>query len=113
MRKKGKHYRFHVFEIKLKSWRPDLIKLQFIWAGNKSIHTIFKHFDLDCCECGFTGETVLCSQRFTQSINTRTMSFFLHPQYYSDVELKRIIKYYLRGFDLVLPPTYVTCLYTY
>lgn len=86
----------------------NYIKFRFILRlCFDSINDIIYQFGTDSEECAFTGTKVLCSYSFIQSINTRTILFYhlsyIKPQYY----IKKILKYYLRGFNILLPPTHV------
>lgn len=91
----------NAIDIKLHGNIP--LKLHFVCTKYNSMHQLFTKFDLDCSECAFTGKAILCSPRFIQSINTRTMFF----SFTKDLHIYRIAYYYLQGFDILLPPTYV------
>ena len=92
-------------------------KFQFIYNGQwncpSTILSIL--FDLDCCQVGFDGYKVLCSYAFIQSITTQTMIYYKLRNNTSerDLYIKRIKKYYQRGFDLLIPVKLSIAVHTY
>ena len=92
-------------------------KLQFIWTTrDHDKWTILANmFDLDCCQCGFDGNNVLCSYAFIQSINTQSMINYklTNNAAMRNNFLPRTQKYYQRGFDLLVPKkfVYIYCIF--
>ena len=88
-------------------------KMQFIYEEyrfEKTHHArefaILQDFDLDCCQIGYNGKQVVCTPSFVESINTGT--FMCYEVIKSVIRSRksnsdRLRKYYMRGFDLLLP----------